>query len=188
MGQYVGGKQLRKAAWYLFKCPLATSILLRSLAGHLPQALWSGYTARTSPSLLRPPPKITLIWNEHLWSSTPQASLVLTGWNSRSPGDGWKTHSGGTEPAPPTCWEPRLTRKPAFQQFSEEAKAVPAQGGMELRVSSCNGCVMCDPAFQIRHNNGTQSLRRFVFLSPGDEGRVLATIGGESPRAAVGGR
>lgn len=154
---------------------------LQKPAVHLPQALWSGFTARTSPSLLRLPPKIALIWNEHLWSPTPQASLVLTGWNSWSPGDGWKTHSGGTEPAPPTCWEPLLTRKPTFQQFSEEEKTVPAQGGMELRVSSRNGCVMCDPAFQIRHNNGTQTLRRFVFLSPGDEGCVLTTIGGKAP-------
>lgn len=114
----------RKAAWYLRTCLLATSVLLRSLTVHLPQVLRSSYVARAGPGLLRLALKITLIWNAHLWSLTWQASLVLTCWNSWSRGDAWKTHSGGTEPAPPTCWEPRLMRKPTFQQFSEEKKLV----------------------------------------------------------------
>ena len=31
--------------------------------------------------------------------------------------------------------------------------------------------MMCDPAFQIRHNDGTQPLRRFAFLSVCEGGR-----------------
>ena len=112
----------RKAAWYLATCPLSTSVLLRTSLSTCPR--WSSFVARTGPGLLRLALKITLIWNAHLWSLTWQASLVLTCWNSWSPGDAWKTHSGGTEPAPLPCWEPRLTRKPTFQQFSEEEKLV----------------------------------------------------------------
>ena len=113
----------RKAAWYLATCPLSTSVFLRTSLSTCPR--WSSFVARTGPGLLRLALKIILIWNAHLWSLTWQASLVLTCWNSWSPGDAWKTHSGGTEPAPPTCWEPRLTRKPpTFQQFSKEEKLV----------------------------------------------------------------
>lgn len=46
---------------------------------------------------------------------------------------------------------------------------------------------MCDPAFQIRHNNGTQPLRRFAFVRKGggeegvgggDEGGVYCNCNG----------
>lgn len=112
---------------------------------------------RSAPKILH----ITLIWDEHLCSPTPQASLVLTGRNSWSPGNGLETHSGGTEPAPPTCWEPRLTRKRAFQLFQHQSNR--AQG------RSCKGCAMRDPVCEIRRCHGTQALRRTVSLSR-DEG------------------
>lgn len=55
---------------------------------------------------------------------------------------------------------------------------------------------MCDPAFQIRHNNGTQPLRRFAFLSVcvggggggvGNEGGVRTAIakGGKGPEQLI---
>lgn len=121
-GKLVSG---RKAAWYSSTCPLSTSVLLRTSLSTCPR--WSSFVARTGPGLLKLALKIILIWNAHLWSLTWQASLVLTCWNSWSPGDAWKTHSGGTEPAPPTCWEPRLTRKPTFQQFEEEKLVQPGE-------------------------------------------------------------
>lgn len=57
---------------------------------------------------------------------------------------------------------------------------------------------MCDPAFQIRHNNGTQPLRRFAFVlivcrgekgaaGGGDEGGVCTVIamGGKGPEQLI---
>ena len=57
---------------------------------------------------------------------------------------------------------------------------------------------MCDPAFHIRHNNGTQPLRRFAFVrncvsggegggGGGDEGGVCTAIamGGKGPEQLI---
>lgn len=69
------------------------------------------------------------------------ASPVLTGWNSQGPGDDWKTHSGGAEPGPRTCWEPRLMQKPTFQQLSKEEK--PFRHGRNGAGVSCVSIRAC---------------------------------------------